>query len=98
MSKISTNSKPNRRFEVVRTKFNQKITNKLLEALITVNWHSDLQSLCEELSDYTSSDLDDKYVWLIGTDPTYFIQYQIDSYAIIKGYNRIILVWKPKYI
>lgn len=35
---------------------------------------------------------------MIGANPTYFIQYQIDSYAIIKGYGKVILVWKPKYL
>lgn len=35
---------------------------------------------------------------MVGANPTYFIQYQTDSYAIIKGYGKVILVWKPKYL
>jgi hypothetical protein len=34
----------------------------------------------------------------VGTNPAYFIQYQIDSYAIFKGYNKVVIVWKPKYL
>ena len=35
---------------------------------------------------------------MVGESPAYFVQYQVDSYAIMRGYERIILVWKPKYI
>lgn len=35
---------------------------------------------------------------MVGENPSYFIQYQIDSYAMFKGYNKVILVWKPKYL
>lgn len=35
---------------------------------------------------------------MVGVHPTYFLQYQIDSYAIFKAYEKIILVWKPKYL
>lgn len=35
---------------------------------------------------------------MIGANPSYFIQYQIDSYAIFKGYNKVMIAWKPKYL
>lgn len=35
---------------------------------------------------------------MVGSNPAYFIQYQVDSYAIMRGHNKAVLVWKPKYI
>ena len=35
---------------------------------------------------------------MVGTNPSYFIQYQVDSYAIMKIYEKCVIVWKPKYI
>lgn len=43
-------------------------------------------------ADYSS------YVWMVGINPTYFIQYQVDSYAILKIYDKSVIVWKPKYL
>lgn len=37
-------------------------------------------------------------MWMVGEIPAYFVQYQVDSYAIMRGYEKVILVWKPKYI
>lgn len=35
---------------------------------------------------------------MVGANPSYFIQYQVDSYAIFKAYGKVALVWKPKYL
>ena len=40
----------------------------------------------------------DDYLWVVCDNPAYFIQYQIDSVAIIKVNHFIVIVWKPKYI
>lgn len=37
-------------------------------------------------------------IWIVGTNPSYFIQFQTESYAIFKGYNKVMLAWKPKYL
>lgn len=37
-------------------------------------------------------------MWMVGESPAYFVQYQIDSYAILRAYGRVVLVWKPKFI
>ena len=38
------------------------------------------------------------YIWLVGSNPSYFIQYQVDSYSILRIYEKCVLIWKPKYI
>ena len=35
---------------------------------------------------------------MVGENPAYFVQYQVDSYAILRGYQKVVLAWKPKYI
>ena len=62
------------------------------------NWTETLPNICKELESLTQEEVGDKYVWMLSTNPAYFIQYQIDSYAIVKGFGRVILVWKPKFI
>jgi len=37
-------------------------------------------------------------MWAIGSNPAYFVQYQISSAAILQVKNHILIVWKPKYI
>jgi hypothetical protein len=37
-------------------------------------------------------------MWAIGTSPAYFVQYQIDSAAILQVKDHVLIVWKPKYI
>ena len=46
----------------------------------------------------SENEKESKYVWLVGINPSYFIQYQVDSYAIFKGHSKVVLVWKPKYL
>lgn len=87
-----------RELEVSRSKFKNKETRKLLEIAALVNWSDTLNNICTELKLLTEAELGDKYIWLVGRNPAYFIQYQVDSYAIIKAYGRVLLVWKPKYI
>jgi hypothetical protein len=94
----STTLSGSRKFEVVRTKFNNKTTKQLLEILISLDWSAGVEDICKELELITENEWSGRYAWIIASNPTYFIQYQIDSYAIIKGYNKVILVWKPKYL
>ena len=86
------------RFEVVKTKFNQSTTRELLELLASVDWNQKASSICEELNIVAEGQKENRFVWIVGANPSYFIQYQIDSYAIFKGYNKVILAWKPKYL
>lgn len=37
-------------------------------------------------------------MWLVGSNPSYFVQYQIDSYSIFKSHDKVVIVWKPKYL
>lgn len=39
-----------------------------------------------------------QYLWAIGSSPAYFVQYQVNSAAILKILGHILIVWKPKFI
>lgn len=39
-----------------------------------------------------------QYLWAIGTNPAYFVQYQVKSAAIFRVKEHILIGWKPKYI
>lgn len=63
-----------------------------------VNWSDTVINICKQLEVLCEEEFGDKYVWMVGYNPAYFVQYQIDSYAIMRGYDKVMLVWKPKYI
>lgn len=39
-----------------------------------------------------------QYLWAIGTNPAYFVQYQVKSAAIFRVKEHILIGWKPKFI
>lgn len=39
-----------------------------------------------------------QFLWAIGSNPAYFVQYQVKSAAIFKVKEHGIIAWKPKYI
>ena len=88
----------NQSLKLLRSKFKPNETKKLMEIAASVNWSDKVSNICKELSLITEEELADKYIWLVGRNPAYFIQYQVDSYAIIKNENKVLLVWKPKFI
>ena len=40
----------------------------------------------------------DEYLWAVGSNTAYFVQYQVKSAAIIKVKNMVLIVWIPKHI
>ena len=62
------------------------------------NWSDTARNICKELETLGEEELGGKYVWMVGENPAYFVQYQIDSYAILRAYDKVVLAWKPKYI
>lgn len=89
---------PPRALEILHSKFARKNTLQLFKLATMANWSDSPRNLCRELATLSEEELGDKYVWLVGSNPAYFIQYQVDSYAIFRGHGKVILVWKPKYI
>ena len=39
-----------------------------------------------------------QFLWAVGSNPAYFVQYQVKSAAILKQRGCVLIVWKPKYI
>lgn len=95
---MSTVTRTLGKFEILRSKFNKNTTLKLKNIVEEIAWSSTLSEICEQLNEITEEQLGGKYVWMIGENPAYFVQHQVDSYAMMKGRDRVVLVWKPKYI
>jgi hypothetical protein len=38
------------------------------------------------------------FLWAISRNPAYFVQYQLKSAALLKIKNKVLIVWRPKYI
>ncbi len=66
-----------RRFEVVRSKLSPKLTCQLIDMLISLDWSANVQTICQDLAIATAEELENRYVWMVGSNPTYFIQYQV---------------------
>lgn len=53
-----------------------------------------MSDAAEELDEVTPR----QYLWAIGTNPAYFVQYQVKSAAIFRVKDHILIGWKPKFI